>query len=189
MLSVVAWDGEGDGTNWSDPVNWSSDALPDSDDEVRIEIGGIDAIQHAAGIHSIQSLFSTRPLTLTGGTLEVGTTIQVDNAFRLQGGTLADATILPGNGGQGLIFTSSGGTLDSVTADSDLDLATENSAHAYVENGLTLNSTAWLGSAAGSTSGGLYFRGTQSLSGTGEVVLGKHSSNYLKTYATTSAET
>ena len=27
MLSVVAWDGEGDGTNWSDPVNWSSDAF------------------------------------------------------------------------------------------------------------------------------------------------------------------
>jgi hypothetical protein len=148
---MVTWDGRGDGVNWSDRFNWSLDALPSADDDVRIEESGGGAIQHALGTDAIHSLYSAKPLTLSGGSLDVAATVQVDNTFTLKGGTLVHATILPGSGGQGITFTNSGGTLDGVTAASDLDLATNNS-YLYVKNGLTLdNATVRLDNASGTT--------------------------------------
>ena len=69
--------------------------------------------------------------------------------------------------------------MDGVTANADLDLAT-NTSQAVVKNGLTLNnSTIRLGNGAGSTNGDLFFDGTQSLGGTGTVRFGKSGSNAL----------
>ncbi len=36
LLAAVAWDGGGDGSDWMDPKNWSSDSVPKSDDDVTI---------------------------------------------------------------------------------------------------------------------------------------------------------
>jgi hypothetical protein len=39
-LSTVLWDGGGDGSNWTDPLNWDTDSLPDGESEVVIDIAG-----------------------------------------------------------------------------------------------------------------------------------------------------
>ncbi len=104
----------------------------------------------------------------------------MNNTFTLAGGTLANATVLAGTGGQMLTCTPSGGTLDGVTADGDLDLASIAGAFVYVKDGLTLsNSTVHLGNAVGSTYGYLYFEGTQTLGGTGTVLFGKNGNNAI----------
>src|SRR5205085_361217 len=122
------------------------------------------------------------------GTLDnTGAALALDAAtgsWNLAGG-IVQGGMYTATGGAELIFTSSGGTLDGLTANSDLDLATNNAAQVHVVNGLTLNATAWLGNAAGSTYGGLYFDATQTLAGTGTVVFGKNGSNFLRTYNTT----
>jgi len=38
MLAVVNWDGGGDATSWNDPLNWNADALPESADDVIIDV-------------------------------------------------------------------------------------------------------------------------------------------------------
>jgi hypothetical protein len=78
------------------------------------------------------------------------------------------------------MFTNFGGTLNGVTFNNDLDLATVNGASATVINGLTLNNSAInLGNAAGSTFGQLSFGGTETLGGTGTVLFGGHGANGL----------
>ena len=51
--------------------------------------------------------------------------------------------------------------------------------YAYVTGGLTLNGTALLGAADGSTYGRLYFEGTQTLTGTGTATFGTSGANAL----------
>ena len=83
--------------------------------------------------------------------------------------------------------TASSGTLNNVTVDSNLDFATNYGAYAFVENGLTLGNGATidLGNASGTTYGGFYFEGAQTLGGTGTVLFGGNGSNFLDTYNTT----
>ena len=117
------------------------------------------------------SLTSEASFQIIAGTFAVATTVQVDNTFTIRGGILAGATVQPGSGGQGLICTSSGGTLSGVTVNGPLDLTAAN-AYAGATNGLTLNGTATLGSGAA-----LYFTGgSQTLGGTGTVVFSNQAS-------------
>src|SRR5207249_2721209 len=78
-------------------------------------------------------------------------------------------------GGGALVATSSGGTLDGVTVNGDLNLTADNS-QLTVLNGLTLNGTATL---AGYRSR-LSFAGTQTLGGSGTVVFGNVFDNLLQ---------
>jgi hypothetical protein len=66
----------------------------------------------------------SHPLTLSGGTLTVATTVQANSTFTLSGGTLANATLTIGAGGQ---FAGTSGTFSHVTLGSDLSLP--NAAH------------------------------------------------------------
>src|SRR5439155_838892 len=122
-------------------------------------------------------------LTRNGGTVNLlgtldnsGTTLTLDGAWNLAGGTIKGGHYT-GSGAGRLVFTSSGGTLDGVTADSDLDLASNNGAGVHIVNGLVLNGTARLGNTTGTTYGRLYFDDTESLTGSGTVLFGKHGSN------------
>lgn len=61
----------------------------------------------------------------------------------------------------------------------NLDLATVNGASVYVSNGLTLNGTASVGRVDGSGYGRMYFSGTQTIGGTGNIVFGGNFDNHL----------
>ena len=106
-------------------------------------------------------------------------------SWNLTGGTIVDGTY-KAEGGAELIFTTSGGTLNGVTAANDLDFATNSGAYVHVINGLTLNdATVYLGNAAGTTCGCIYFDNTEHLGGAGKVVFGPNGGNFLGTYDTT----
>lgn len=110
------------------------------------------------------------------GTLDnVGNTLQLDAAtgsWSLFGGKINGGTVTATEGSK-LLLTSSGGTLDGVTLNGDLD-ATASSSYATIVNQLTLNGVATLGSQAR-----LLFANTQTLNGTGTVVFQDFSNNAL----------
>ncbi len=186
------------GGDWDTPGNWSSGSVPGGGDDVTINLPGIAITHNQNNADAVNSLTSSDPLnfssgsltvagtatfsadlSLSGGTLVAGQ-LQVGSGamLTLQGGTLSDTTIASGTN---TVFTDQGGTLDGVTADSDLDLATNNNASVDIVNGLTLNNAiVYLGNAAGSTAGTLTFDNTQTLGGTnGTVVFGTSASNGL----------
>ncbi len=71
LLSAVSWDGGGDGTNWSDPINWSGNALPGAADDVTINVVGLITVTHASGNTIIRSLTSAENLVISGGSFQV----------------------------------------------------------------------------------------------------------------------
>ncbi|MGD9721697.1 MAG: beta strand repeat-containing protein [Pirellulales bacterium] len=71
MLAAVSWDGGGDGINWSDPLNWSGNALPAVVDDVTIDVPGTITVVHASGTSAIHSLTCAENLNITGGSLRI----------------------------------------------------------------------------------------------------------------------
>ena len=178
LAASVTWTGSGDGTSWSDPANWSGNAVPDSGSDVTIGVvAGNPTIQFsaAAGIAEINSLNTSEPMNLSGGTLQVATTFQTSQNITLAGGTIKGGTV-SGTGAAGLTVGSSG-TLDGVTLVADLTL--QDGAYLTVRNGLTLNGAKLIFNNAGINYSSAHFEGTQTLGGTGEVVLGGTSSRNL----------
>src|SRR5687767_3854818 len=72
LLADISWDGGGDGVNWSDANNWSSNALPTAADDVTISIAANPTIQ-LAGVRSVNSLVTDELINVTG-TLSVAVT-------------------------------------------------------------------------------------------------------------------
>lgn len=140
----VIWTGAASDNQWSTPANWNTNAVPGIGDDVLIPQSQSTPIIYDTLDTEINSLFSNAALNLSGGTLSVDHTIQVNNNFKLTGATLENATILPGLAGQGLILTSCGGTLTDVTADAQID-GTRSGAYVTVINDLDLNNTFYLG--------------------------------------------
>jgi hypothetical protein len=161
---------------WDVPANWASGVLPGPTDDVLIDVPANVTVTFRQGTSAIHSLVSSNAFTITGGILAVATTIQVDNTFTLSGGTLAGATVLPGSGGQGLTVT--GGSLNGVTLNADATMAGQVTA----VNGLTVNAALRLFDSSGGMS--LYFKGTQTLGGTGEVVFSCCSSQSIYAQST-----
>lgn len=132
----------------------------------------------------IRGIYTSTQVTLAGGGVLDNTndTLALDattGSWIMAGGTLKNGTLTE-SGGAELAFTSSGGTLDGVTADNNLDLSANNGANVNVVDGLTLNSTTIaLGNAAGTTYGYLYFGNTETLGGTGTLLFGKSGSNSI----------
>jgi len=147
--------------------------LPGPNDDVVISPANTSVtITHSSGAHTIKSLMSQAPFQLTGGSLTVVSTVQVNSIFMLSGGTLTSSTVVRGTNGAALVVSGSG-TLNGVTVNGVLDVGnTYSGALLTVTNGLVLNGTALLGSPTNSNNGGLRFAGTQSLSGNGVVVFG-----------------
>ena len=163
MLSQVNWINPAGG-DWDTPGNWSTDAVPGANDAVNINVPGNVTITHAnSDDDAVQSITASDPITLSGGTLSVTGMFSDSSAVTLSGGTLANATVtedrhrverwLAGRGraGQRLVA----GTLN---------LSGFGSAVSIVNN-LTLAS----GLVETTNIGSLYFSGTQTLAGTGEV--------------------
>ncbi len=181
LLTAVSWTGTGDGTNWTNPANWSSDVLPGQADDVTISVSGNPTIQLSSGIQSINSLVTSNVVKLAGGTLQIGTTAQLGANLTLAGGTILGGTINE-TGGAVISLSTSGGKLDGVTVNGSIDAATQ-SGKVTVYDGLTLNGTLSLGNASGSTSGQILFgdstHAAGSLAGAGTVVFGASASNSI----------
>jgi hypothetical protein len=178
---VDSWINPGGG-DWDTPANWSTGAVPGPSQDVTIKVPGNVVITHSTGTDHVHSIRSTDAFHLTGGTLQVSGTMEVDNAFTIQGGTLQGATVLPGSSGQGISVSDFGtGTLDGVTLDCSLTMV-EKSTHGgtiNVRNGLTLGNGAviQLGDSSTNNDGSISFYGSQLLTGTGTVLLGNYSDN------------
>jgi len=162
--SPVFWDAGGDGVSWSDGANWDIDRVPNGCEDVTVNAG--TTVVHDKGNNQAMRVTSSSALDMDGGSLAVRDTIRVAATFRFIGGTLSGATVLAptqtairsaayGAGGAEVVgsllapvvFTSSGGTLDGVTMQDDMDMSA-GSAFTRIENGLVLNATCQFGSSA-----------------------------------------
>ena len=121
------WDGGGDGTSWTDPLNWSNNVLPGADDGVVINVAGTPTITLAAGAQVIHSLKSEESLTITGGSLQIAAPSTLNGSLTLAGGTLTGAGALTLAGasntwsggtftGSGALVISGGATLNVTSA-------------------------------------------------------------------------
>ena len=91
-LGPVSWDGGGDGINWTDPLNWSGNALPGAADDVVISLPSSNpTIQLASGSQSIKSLSCAESLNITGGTLSIANASQISASLSFSGGAINGA--------------------------------------------------------------------------------------------------
>src|SRR5438105_4830369 len=67
LLSVVAWDGGGDGVSWGDRLNWTNDQLPAPTDDAMID-APIGTIGVASAV-TVTSISSNRPLAVSSAVL------------------------------------------------------------------------------------------------------------------------
>jgi hypothetical protein len=174
LLSAVTWNGNGNDNLWNDGKNWSSGSVPQSTDDVTISAAAGTTIQVATTSVTINSLTTNAAISVASGITFSSPAISASANFLMAGGTLQGAT-LSLTGGAELVVTASESTLKGVTVDGNMDLTEFNGAFTNVTNGLTLNGTAYVGNAAGSTYEVMDFNGTQSLLGTGTVIFGKSS--------------
>src|ERR1041384_8882720 len=86
--------------DWNSSTNWSTGTLPSANDDVIIDVPAQITVTHSTGADTIRSLLCQESLVLSGGTLTVSNTMQVNNGFTLSGGTLQGATLLQGTNGQ-----------------------------------------------------------------------------------------
>jgi RHS repeat-associated protein len=174
---TVAWvGGSGD---WTNTAHWNTGVLPGTNDNVVIGVGASITVTHSTGTHTVQSVQSQQAFVLSGGTLTVSNTFQASNTFTLSGGTLRDATVVATNG-YSLVVQS--GTLDGVTVNGVLDVASYSPANLTATNGLALNGTCYVGNPTNGNWGGIGFAGSQTLGGNGTVVLGDYTYGYFGYY-------
>ncbi|MDR3636208.1 MAG: hypothetical protein P4L84_20570, partial [Isosphaeraceae bacterium] len=88
LLSAVSWTGAGDGKSWTNPSNWSGNAVPGSNDNVTISLGGTPTIQITSGNQAVLSLTSTDPLSISGGTLSINASSTIGGGLTMTGGGL-----------------------------------------------------------------------------------------------------
>src|SRR5437867_2319483 len=169
--ATISWiGGSGD---WNTAVNWSGGALPGTNDDVVIGSGPYITVTHSADTHVVKSILSQQAFVLSGGSLTVSNTVQVNNTFILSGGTLVRGTVLRSTDGQSITVTS--GTLDEVTVNGDMDVGNSSyDAILTVVNGLVLNGTVRVGNPTNYSYGRLDFDGSQTLGGSGVVIFGNH---------------
>ncbi|HUY35813.1 MAG TPA: Ig-like domain repeat protein [Pirellulales bacterium] len=193
LLATFDWTGAAGTTDWDTAGNWSvggaaATTLPGSADDVVINSSTNTAVVHGANVFDqVNSITLSSPdsLTLSAGTLQVvaggsGGSLSGNGTFDLAGGTLSDAVVAAG---ATVTAATQPGTLNGVTLDGTLDLATNNGAVAHVSSGLTLGNGGLIeiGNTAGSTFGNLFFDGANTLGvtsgATGTIVLGANTNN------------
>ncbi len=170
--ATVSWvGGSGD---WTNAANWSTGALPGTNDDVVISVSSAITVTHSAGTHTVKSVKSQEAFVLSGGALKVTTTFLASNTVTLYGGSLQSATLTTTNGAS-VIVEGGSSVLNGVTLVGTLDVGnTYNVAGVTITNGLVLNGTALVGNPTNSYDGELVFAGTQTLSGGGTVVFGNN---------------
>jgi hypothetical protein len=86
LLAAVSWDGGGDGQNWTDPLNWSTDSVPDATSDVTVNSASSLTVRvaPAAQARHARSLATNQTVLI-----EAGATLSVDGG----GITLDEGTI------------------------------------------------------------------------------------------------
>ncbi|MCP4040755.1 MAG: hypothetical protein GY731_02210, partial [Gammaproteobacteria bacterium] len=144
-VASIFWDdGAVGNSQWTDPLNWSTDLLPISTDDVFVDIGGGNLVTLSSGTHTINSLFSAEDLTISGtGSLTVADSADFVGALNVSGGTLnlnALSTVQNLNFSSGTLAgtgsLAASGTSSSWSGGS-LDLSLTNSG-TFITNGVTL---------------------------------------------------
>jgi hypothetical protein len=107
------WTGTLDDSNWTDTRNWRNGILPGIDDFVTINTGS-SALVLGSGNYSIKGFSSTRGLTLSGGSLTIGTASTFGGGLTVSGGAIA----LNGVNSAGGALNVSAGTLTLSAASS-----------------------------------------------------------------------
>jgi hypothetical protein len=149
-VGPIAWDGGGNGTSWTDPLNWSGNVVPGPSDDVVISVAGDPAIQLSSGQHVIRSLTCSENLTIAGGSLSMSQASTISGSLTLAGGSL--------DGAAGLLLTHSsntwsGGTMSgagSLTVASGANLLIAGSGARITTRPIHLNGSAALSAGAGS---------------------------------------
>ena len=178
LLSTFNWIG-GNG-DWEVAANWVNTSnglnqLPGPGDDV--VINAAVAITHSHGTDSVNSIITNSTIALSGGTLIVATTMDIEANFPFTGGTLSGPTINSSDGSKLLLGTGENLSAATIGAGVTVDAA------AYpvsltVTNGLTLNGTFNLGD-SGNNYGRVYFYLTQNLGGSGTINLGASNNNII----------
>jgi hypothetical protein len=97
--------------NWDTPNNWSPVGVPTSGDDVTINIAA--NVVHSSNVtDSINSLTSSEPLTISGGTLSIAAASTISSTLSITGGTLTGA----GNVSVSGLVTLQTGTLSGSSA-------------------------------------------------------------------------
>jgi large repetitive protein len=138
QLSAVLWTGAGGDNNWDNANNWNTDTLPGPSDDVTIDTTA-DVVHSGAVTDSINSLTSTQPLTISGGTLSIAAASSTTGPLVISGGTLT------GTGGVtvgGLLTLSSGTLSDSGGVTANGGITINPSANAFNLDGVTLTNAA-----------------------------------------------
>ncbi len=168
-----------DGTNWSNlgaiaatsggsvfaQGTWTDNSVVSADSTSTVYLGGTFSVGSGA------SFTGTGTVAVAGTLDNSGTTLTLDDSaltFEMGGGAIDSGDIVTTNGAA-LFGSGYGGTLEGVTLDGTLDMATFNSQLA-VTGGLTLSNGSILMGSAGLTYSYLTFQGAQTLGGTGTVV-------------------
>ena len=90
---TICFDNSAGDFRWNNPLNWSTDVLPGTQDNVAIELAGNNTIRFDSGAFSINKLFlaSNNTLNFTGGSLDILNQAQFDGRVVLASGTLGGA--------------------------------------------------------------------------------------------------
>jgi hypothetical protein len=91
----VNWTGAGGDFNWDNPANWDSGQVPGVGDDAVINLGDNSfTVYHSSGVaDSVHSLTDDASLSITGGSLSLGSTSSILGAL-----TLGNGTTLSGSG-------------------------------------------------------------------------------------------
>jgi IPT/TIG domain len=138
LLSAVTWTGGAGDNNWDSPGNWSTDSVPGSGDDVTINIAA-NVVHSNSVTDSINSLTSTEPLTISGGTLSIASASTIGGALTITGGTLTGAGNVTVSG----LLTLTAGTLSgSSVLDANGGMLINPSASQFNLDGRTINNAA-----------------------------------------------
>lgn len=107
-LALSTWTGSADSL-WTNPANWVGGVVPDATNVLAVSIpagAGSVLFDAAAGTTSLQNLSSARPISVTGGNLQVANTLATSN-FSQSGGAVTGAGSMAVAGS----FSQSGGSV------------------------------------------------------------------------------
>jgi hypothetical protein len=170
LFAAVAWTGAGDGANWTDPANWSNQAVPTINDDVTIADNSDVPVVIGSGAQAVNSLTSSGSISIDGASLQVATTANIARSLVVSDGGLVGGSW----SAQQAITLQNSDTLAGVTFNSNVTL--DSTAVVTATGGLTLNGTMTLQTLSDLQTGfthaaDLQFLGTQSLMGSGNVIL------------------